>query len=67
MSKEEIQKVIKKKEDTFERLEMYQSRVEGYFNLTNYTPHINRARKKIHELNEILYKELNIDKKKYGL
>ena len=67
MSKEEIQKVIKKREDTFERLEMYQSKAEGFFNLTNYTPHINRAVKKIHQLNEILYKELNIDRKKNAL
>lgn len=67
MSKEEIDKLIKKRYEVFKRLEMYMSMQEEFFNQRNYKPHINRARNKIHELNEILYKEMNIDKKKYAL
>lgn len=67
MSKEEVDKLINKRYEIFKRLEMYMSLQEGFFNQRNFKPHINRARKRIHEINEILYKELNIDKKKYSL
>lgn len=67
MSEHEIEKVFRKRKIAFKRLEMYQSMQDRFFNQRNYNPHINRAVKRIHALNEILYKELNIDRKKYAL
>lgn len=67
MSREEINKVWKKREEAFERLEYYQTQNEGFFNTRNYNPHIKRAVKRIHALNEILYREEKIDRRKNAL
>lgn len=46
---------------------MYQEIMDGFFNTRNYNSHIDKVKKKIHSLNEILYKEEKINRKKYAL
>jgi hypothetical protein len=67
LTEKEIQAIIKKREKAFEKLSRYQYAQNRYFNLRNYSVHINRVIKKIHMLNEILYIHLNIDKRKEAL
>lgn len=67
MTKKEIDKIWKKRETCFSKLAMYQEIMDGFFNTRNYNSHIDKVKKKIHSLNEILYKEEKINRKKYAL
>lgn len=61
----DFNKLLKHRERLFEKLSYYNN--PPMFNTINYEPHKNRIRKKIWKINEILYSELNIDKRFYAL
>ena len=61
------EKAWEKKDKLHARLEMYQAMNNGMFNIRDYSKHIDRARKSIWKVNEILYKEENINRKLVAL
>lgn len=61
MEKEKIDKLLEKREILLEKLSMYNN--TSMFDCRNYEPHKKRARKSLHKIADILYKELNIDEK----
>ncbi len=58
-----IKKLADKKSKLLNRVDDYNLKMNNNWNTKNYGPHIKRAITKIHAINEILYKELNIDRR----
>jgi len=64
MTDKEIDKLFDKREKILEKLSYWNN--PPMFSTQNYEPHKKRARKRLHEIAEILHKELNVDKKRYA-
>lgn len=67
MTQRDIDLLWIKKEKLHSKLEIYQTLSNGIFNTKNYSKHIERAVIAIHKVNDILYKECNIDRKSCAL
>lgn len=64
MTKQQIDKLFKKREKLIERLAFYND--PPMFSLRNFEPHKKRTLKRLHEIADILHKELNVDKSKFA-
>lgn len=62
-----MEKIIAKRDKALERLQYYYLKMDNVWNTRNYNSHIKRNLARVHKLNEIIYKELNVDRKRFAI